>query len=74
MSFFLFPYHKTRVSLVFVKAFRFFFLFVRNIVENMFLKLEKYSASLEAMVHERTTLLQEERRKTDALLERILPV
>lgn len=40
----------------------------------MFLKLEKYSASLEAMVQERTTLLEEERRKTDALLERILPV
>jgi len=39
----------------------------------MFLKLEKYSASLEAMVHERTTLLEEERRKTDALLDKILP-
>jgi len=45
----------------------------RNIIENMFLKLEKYSASLEAMVHERTTLLEEERRKTDALLDKILP-
>lgn len=45
----------------------------RNIIENMFVKLEKYSISLEAMVNERTLLLEEERRKTDVLLDKILP-
>src|SRR5438128_80525 len=56
-------------GLVFLSIF-----FHRNIIENMFMKLEKYSACLEATVQERTKLLEEERRKTDALLQRILPV
>jgi hypothetical protein len=45
----------------------------RNIIENMFVKLEKYSASLEVMVNERTLLLEEERRKTETLMDKILP-
>lgn len=39
----------------------------------MFHKLEKYSNSLEEMVKERTLLLEDERKKTDLLLSRMLP-
>lgn len=45
----------------------------RNIVDEMFHKLEKYSNTLEDMVRERTELLEAERSKTDALLMRMLP-
>lgn len=45
----------------------------RNIVDDMFHKLEKYSGTLEEMVRERTELLEAERSKTDALLMRMLP-
>lgn len=42
-------------------------------VDTMFHKLEKYSSSLEEMVKARTLLLEEERKKTEMLLSRMLP-
>ena len=35
--------------------------------------MEKYADNLEDLVSERTVQLEEEKRKTDALLDRILP-
>lgn len=42
-------------------------------IENMVVMMEKYSTQLEEIVAERTEQLQEEKRKTDALLFRMLP-
>lgn len=39
----------------------------------MVVMMEKYSTQLEEIVAERTEQLQEEKRKTDALLYRMLP-
>ncbi|KAK3101586.1 hypothetical protein FSP39_004669 [Pinctada imbricata] len=44
-----------------------------NVIENMVIMMEKYSTQLEDLVAERTSQLQEEKRKTDALLYRMLP-
>ncbi|XP_078333485.1 atrial natriuretic peptide receptor 1-like [Crassostrea virginica] len=44
-----------------------------NVIENMVVMMEKYSTQLEEIVAERTEQLQEEKRKTDALLYRMLP-
>ncbi|KAL5005346.1 hypothetical protein ScPMuIL_018802 [Solemya velum] len=44
-----------------------------NIVDTMFRMLEKYSNDLEDIVRERTTQLEEEKKKTDNLLFRMLP-
>ncbi|XP_064615854.1 retinal guanylyl cyclase 2-like [Liolophura sinensis] len=44
-----------------------------NIVDTMFKMLEKYSSDLEEIVHNRTTQLEEEKKKTDQLLFRMLP-
>ncbi|XP_046379900.2 retinal guanylyl cyclase 2-like [Haliotis rufescens] len=44
-----------------------------NIVDTMFHMLEKYSNDLEEIVAERTTQLEEEKKKTDQLLFRMLP-
>ncbi|XP_061166744.1 atrial natriuretic peptide receptor 1-like [Saccostrea echinata] len=44
-----------------------------NVIENMVVMMEKYSNQLEEIVAERTEQLQEEKRKTDALLFRMLP-
>ncbi|OQR75509.1 hypothetical protein BIW11_08371, partial [Tropilaelaps mercedesae] len=44
-----------------------------NIVDNMLARLEKYASNLEDLVSERTRLLEEEKRKTEALLHRMLP-
>ncbi|CAK9295879.1 unnamed protein product [Gordionus sp. m RMFG-2023] len=44
-----------------------------NIVDTMFKLLEKYSSNLEEIVQERTMQLEEERKKTEALLEKMLP-
>ena len=44
-----------------------------NIVESMFKMLEKYSNDLEEIVAERTMQLEEEKKKTDKLLFRMLP-
>ena len=44
-----------------------------NIVDAMFVMLEKYSNNLEELIHERTEELNEEKRKTDQLLYRMMP-
>ncbi|KAK3589922.1 hypothetical protein CHS0354_034938 [Potamilus streckersoni] len=44
-----------------------------NIVDTMFRMLEKYSTDLEDIVRERTLELEEEKKKTDTLLFRMLP-
>lgn len=44
-----------------------------NIVDNMVLKLEKYSLKLEEIVAEKTHLLEQEMKKSDELLNRMLP-
>ncbi len=44
-----------------------------NIFDNMLAMMEKYANNLEALVDERTQLLIDEKRKTDALLYEMLP-
>ncbi|XP_063226249.1 guanylate cyclase 32E isoform X2 [Bacillus rossius redtenbacheri] len=44
-----------------------------NIFDNMMAMMEKYANNLEALVDERTDQLQEEKKKTDALLYEMLP-
>lgn len=44
-----------------------------NIVDTMFEMLEKYSNNLENLIRERTEELNIEKRKTDQLLQRMLP-
>lgn len=44
-----------------------------NIFDNMLAIMEKYASNLEALVSERTDQLTEEKKKTDALLHRMLP-
>lgn len=44
-----------------------------NIFDNMIAMMEKYANNLEALVDERTDQLQEEKKKTEALLEEMLP-
>jgi len=44
-----------------------------NIFDNMIAMLEKYSYNLESLVQERTKQLQEEQKKTQGLLLRMLP-
>jgi len=44
-----------------------------NIVDTMFRMLEKYSTDLEDLVKDRTLQLEEEKKKTDLLLFRMLP-
>ena len=56
--------------------FSFLFLFLRrktNIFDNVVYMMEKYADNLEELVIERTGQLIEEKKKTDALLERMLP-
>ncbi|XP_067667417.1 atrial natriuretic peptide receptor 1-like [Haliotis asinina] len=45
-----------------------------NIVDNMILMLEKYANNLEEIIEQRTSDLVEERKKSDKLLYRMLPV
>ena len=44
-----------------------------SVVDNMIAMMERYTNNLEDIVAERTEQLQEEKRKTDALLYRMLP-
>ncbi|XP_050410936.1 atrial natriuretic peptide receptor 2 [Patella vulgata] len=44
-----------------------------NVMDNMLAMMEKYSNNLEELVTERTLQLEAEKRKTDALLYRMLP-
>ena len=44
-----------------------------NIVDNMVIKLEKYSNKLEEIVAEKTHQLEQEMKKSDELLNRMLP-
>lgn len=45
----------------------------RNIMDQMMNMMEKYASNLEELVNERTELLQEEKKKTEDLLHRMLP-
>ena len=44
-----------------------------NIFDNVVYMMEKYADNLEDLVSERTAQLVEEKKKTDALLDQILP-
>ena len=44
-----------------------------NIFDNMLSMMEKYADNLESLVDERTRLLIDEKRKTEALLHEMLP-
>lgn len=44
-----------------------------NIFDNMLVMMEKYADNLESLVDDRTHLLIEEKRKTEALLHEMLP-
>lgn len=44
-----------------------------NIFDNMLAIMEKYAYNLEGLIQERTNQLTEEKKKTDALLHRMLP-
>lgn len=52
-----------------------FFVFCRkpNIFDNMLSIMEKYAYNLEGLVQERTNQLYEEKKKTDMLLNQMLP-
>ena len=45
-----------------------------NIMDNIMALIEQHTDNLEALVEERTRLLMEEKKKTDKLLYKILPV
>jgi len=50
-----------------------FFCRKTNIFDNVVYMMEKYADNLEDLVSERTAQLVEEKKKTDALLDQILP-
>lgn len=52
----------------------YFFFRKRNIFDNMIYMMERYTENLEELVECKTGELLEEKRKTEALLERMLPI
>ena len=55
-------------------TFRLYLLYRRtNIFENVVYMMETYANNLEELVNERTGQLIDEKKKTDSLLERMLP-
>ena len=44
-----------------------------NLIDEILNKMEKYTTQLEDLVAQRTAALQEEQKKTDALLGKMLP-
>lgn len=44
-----------------------------NLMDNMLMKMEKYTSNLEAVVEERTRQLMEEKAKIDHLLYNMMP-
>lgn len=48
-------------------------IFFRNLIDFMIQKLERYSSNLETLIEARTQELEEERKKTEGLLLRMLP-
>lgn len=51
----------------------FFFIRKPNIFDNMIAIMEKYASNLEVLVEERTDQLIEEKKKTEELLQQMLP-
>ena len=67
---------ETQLKSIFVHKWTFnspFFGRKTNIFDNVVYMMEKYADNLEDLVSERTAQLVEEKKKTDALLDRILP-
>ena len=68
--------HTIRKGSIFNQNFYFFLSLSKrkpNIFDNMVAILEKHASNLEKQVAERTRLLTEEKKKTDALLYSMLP-
>lgn len=61
------------IELLFTHSHLYSILRKTNIFDNVVYMMEKYADNLEDLVSDRTAQLIEEKKKTDALLDRILP-